>query len=333
MGGGTGPVFLRMRGVELQNVPQSSEGPTGLLFDIQAHSVHDGPGTRTTVFLNGCPFSCQWCCNPEGLSRKPLPMFREGRCEACGNCVAACPKGAITLGPTGKPVLDRTLCASCETCACVAACYHEGLVVSGKTYTVEQLIKIFQRDRAFWGTGGGVTFSGGEQLLQKEFMRALLRRCREIRVNTCVETTASLASDWFMEAASMLDWLFIDIKHMDTVEHKRMTGADNTLTLTNLKLLGASDLDCFVVVRIPVIPGFNDGEANIRATARFVKACGLEVIKLLPFHRLSESKWVQVGREYAFKDVPGTKLEDLDQPAAWVREEGLTCYTGWETPF
>lgn len=306
---------------------------SGLVFDIQAHSVHDGPGTRTTVFLNGCPLACEWCCNPEGLSRKPIHMHRESRCLGCGNCFRACPKGAISQGPDHKPVFDRVACATCETQDCVQACYHEALVLSGKTYTVEQLIEIFQRDRQFWGSGGGVTFSGGDPLLQRKFMLPLLRRCREIRVNTCIETTACMSSAWFMEAASLLDWIFVDIKTMDPAAHKRMTGTDNTLILKNIKLLADSDLDCFVVVRIPVISGFNDSEENIRATARFVRNCGLEVINLLPFHRLGESKWKQLGREYAFKDVPGMKLEELDSAAQWVREEGVTCYAGWETPF
>lgn len=317
----------------MYNVALADAGPTGLTFDIQAHSVHDGPGTRTTVFMNGCPFACKWCCNPEGLSRKPILMHRDVRCVGCGNCFRACPNGAITQGPDHKPVFDRSLCVTCEGHECVDACYHEGLVLSGETRTVEDLITIFQRDRQFWGSGGGVTFSGGEPLLQQDFMLPLLKRCREIRINTCVETTASLPSAWFMEAASLLDWIFVDIKTMDPEAHKRMTGSDNALTLKNIRLLAQSDLDCFVVVRIPVISGFNDSEENIRATARFVRDCGLEVINLLPFHRLGESKYLQLDREYAFKDMPGMRLDELDEPAAWVRDEGLTCYTGWETPF
>lgn len=317
----------------MYNETSTEAGPSGLAFDIQAHSVHDGPGTRTTVFLNGCPFACQWCCNPEGLSRKPVLMHRDIRCAACGNCLKACTKGAVTMDAGARPVFDRAVCADCESHECVEVCYHEGLVISGTSHTVEELVAIFQRDRQFWGSGGGVTFSGGEPLLQREFMLPLLRRCREIRINTCVETTASVPTAWFMEAASMLDWIFVDIKTMDPEAHKRMTGADNALTLKNIRLLAASDLDCFVVVRIPVIPGFNDSEKSIRATARFVRECGLEVINLLPFHRLSESKWKQLGREYVFKDVPGMTLDQLDAPAAWIRDEGLTCYTGWETPF
>ncbi|BDU75961.1 glycyl-radical enzyme activating protein [Mesoterricola sediminis] len=311
----------------------STEQPTGLIFDIQAHSVHDGPGTRTTVFLNGCPFSCEWCCNPEGLHRRPVVMHREQRCVHCGGCARACPRGAISLGADGLETFDRSLCADCATYDCVSACYHEGNVLSGKRYTVDQLMDIFRRDRQFWGRGGGVTFSGGEPLLQRDFMLPLLRRCREARIHTCVETTACLPTDYFMEAAALLDFLFIDIKNMDPVAHRARTRADNAQTLRNVKTLGASDLDCFVVIRIPVIPGWNDGEENIRKTARFVRECGLEVINLLPFHRLSESKWRQVGEPYAFADLPGLSREELAPHAQWVREEGITCYTGWETPF
>ena len=315
----------------IQTVDQSA--PTGLIFDIQAHSVHDGPGTRTTVFLNGCPLACEWCCNPEGLYRNPVVMHREQRCMHCGKCMEACPRGAISIGADGLETCDRSLCKDCTTHECVEYCYHEGNVLSGKRYTVDQLMAILQRDRSFWGSRGGVTFSGGEPLLQRNFMLPLLRRCREIRINACAETTANLPSDYFMEAVSMLSWVFIDIKNMDPAAHKAKTGVDNALTLKNIRLLGESDLDCFVVVRIPVIPGFNDSEANIRATARFVKGCGLEVINLLPFHRLGESKWRQVGRVYPYKDVEGMNKEDLEPHAQWVRDEGLTCYTGWETPF
>lgn len=307
--------------------------PTGLIFDIQAHSVHDGPGTRTTVFLNGCPLTCTWCCNPEGWFKHPVMMHREARCVRCGNCVAACPSGAATFDSEGMVHFDRTVCDVCPDPLCIKDCYHEGLVLSGKSYTVDELERIFQRDRHFWGKGGGVSFSGGEPLLQKEFMLALLQRCRELRIHTCVETTACVEGDYFMKAAGLLNWIFVDLKHMDTAEHKRLTGVGNELIHSNLRRLAESDLDCFVVVRIPLIPGYNDSEENLRDTARFVRELGLEVINILPFHRLGESKWRQVGKEYTFAETKSLERHELEDFVRWIKEEGINCYSGWETPF
>lgn len=314
-------------------LPELQDRLTGLVFDIQAHSVHDGPGTRTTVFLNGCPLSCEWCCNPEGLHRQPVLLHREVRCIGCGQCVQACGQGAVTLGPAGLPVFDRARCAVCAAPVCVEQCYHEGLALSGKRYGVEQLVALLQRDRPYWGSRGGVTFSGGEPLYQKDFILALLGRCRELGIHVCLETTACVAPDHFMAAAALADWLFVDLKHLDPEAHRRRTGSDNRLILENLQRFGASDLASFGVVRIPVIPHWNDSEANLRASARFVRGCGLEVINLLPFHRLGESKWRQLGRDYPFAQQPGVGLGELAQAAQWIREEGLVCYVGWETPF
>jgi glycyl-radical enzyme activating protein len=199
--------------------------------------------------------------------------------------------------------------------------------------TVDQLAALLRRDRPFWGGRGGVTFSGGEPLLQRDFMGPMLRRCREMGIHACAETTASLDPAWFMEAAALLDWIFVDIKHMDPGRHREGTGASNRLVLENLRRLGASELDCFVVVRVPVVPGFNDSEENLRATARFVRECGLEVVNLLPFHRLGESKWRQAGLAYPYGDQRSLEREELARAAQWVREEGATCYLGWETPF
>ena len=162
----------------------------GLVFDVQGHSVHDGPGTRTTVFLNGCPLSCVWCCNPEGLFTKPVVVRREIKCKHCGRCVEACPHHAISVDAAGVATFDRTFCDVCTTHECVANCYHEALEVSGKWMTVDDLMAVFKRDRQFWGSRGGVTFSGGEPLFQRDFILPLLRHCREARIHVCIETTA-----------------------------------------------------------------------------------------------------------------------------------------------
>ena len=309
--------------------PESS----GLVFDIQAHSVHDGPGTRTTVFLNGCPLACAWCCNPEGLQRQPVMMHRDARCVRCGMCIETCPEGAASRGPDGSICFDREVCNTCTSLACISTCYHEGMVSSGKAYTQDQLFSIFQRDRQFWGQRGGVTFSGGEPLMQRDFILPLIKRCKESRIHTCIETTGCVPSDYFMEVASLVDWIFVDIKHMDPVAHKSLTGVDNQLILKNIEALAASDANCFVVVRIPVIPDYNDSEKNMRATAQFVRRTGLEVINILPFHRLGESKYRQLGRAYEFGGRRSLERDELKGHAEWIRDEGLCCYIGWETPF
>lgn len=305
----------------------------GLVFDVQGHSVHDGPGTRTTVFLAGCPLECVWCCNPEGLFTKPVVVRREPKCKRCGRCVDACPKHAITVDDAGRTVFDRSLCDACTTHECVESCYHEALEVSGKWMSVDELMRVFARDRQFWGSRGGVTFSGGEPLRQREFILELLERCSEARLHTCIETTACVAPGFFREALAHVDWMFVDVKHMDAERHRELTGVSNERILANIRDVAGSDWPGFMVVRIPVIPGCNDSGENVRATARFVRECGLEVINLLPFHRLGESKYRQLGRKYAFQETEGVPVEALDPLKRVVESEGLTCYTGWRTPF
>lgn len=317
----------------MAEMASGNEGPKGLVFDVQGHSVHDGPGTRTTVFMAGCPLHCVWCCNPEGLFRKPILMHRETKCKHCGRCAASCPQGAITYDEKGCGVFDRKLCDACRTFDCVDACYNEALTVSGKLYSVDDLMKIFERDRQFWGSRGGATFSGGEPLLQKDFMLPLLAECKRRFIHVCVETTACLPPSYFKEAMKYIDWMFVDIKQMDPEAHRALTGVDNRTTLQNIKELGASDWPGFIVIRVPVIPGRNDSDENIRATAKFVRECGLEVINLLPFHRLGESKYRQVGREYEFADQVALTEEDLAGKKRLVEEEGLVCYVGHNTPF
>lgn len=311
----------------------TTEQPKGLIFDIQAHSVHDGPGARTTVFLSGCPLDCVWCCNPEGLYHKPVLRHFEKLCKQCGRCAAACPKGAITYDEDGCGVFDRAKCDVCDTHDCIQACFHEGLGISGKYYTVDDLMKIFARDRQFWGATGGVTFSGGEPLLQKNFIKPVLRKCKETFIHTCIETTSYLPTSYYLDVLKDVDWLFTDIKHMNPQKHKELTGVDNSLILENIRQMASSDLDLFPVIRMPVVPGCNDDDENIRATARFMKEVGLEVLNLLPFHRLGESKYRQLGRTYRFADRPALTEQQLEGKKRIVEEEGVTCYIGHQTPF
>jgi pyruvate formate lyase activating enzyme len=306
--------------------------PTGLIFDVQGHSVHDGPGTRTTVFLNGCPLHCVWCSNPEGLFHSPVMMHRSSQCQCCGNCIETCPVGAPSV-QDGVLVFDRTKCDGCTTHECLDTCYHEGLVVSGERFTVDELMRILQRDRQFWGANGGVTFSGGEPLMQKDFILAMLKACKEHYMHTCIETTSCIETEFYLKATRSVDWIFTDLKHMDSASHKRLTGVGNELIHKNIRLLAQSDWNGALIPRMPVIPGANDSDENIEATVAFIRDIGLDVVNFLPFHRLGESKYRQLGRTYAYAEQTAPTDEQMNHFKDIAESYGLFCFLGWNTPF
>lgn len=308
----------------------------GLIFDIQGYSVHDGPGCRTLVFLSGCPLRCSWCSNPEGYSSRPRMMFRETKCVPNNyRCAAACPNAAVKVDPGKKlpPEFDRTVCARCETLDCVRACLKEALKIAGRTFTVEALMKILQRDQGYWGEGGGVTFTGGEPLQQPEFLLAVLKACRSHYIHTAVETSAYAKTETLLEVQKLIDWMFIDIKHMDAAAHERETGVSNELILKNIEAAAAALWNGRLVIRVPVIPGFNDGEENLAATVGFMKKNRLEEVNLLPFHRLGSSKYGQLGLEYAYAGREAPSGEAMAKAAGFFEAAGLRCSFGSQTPF
>ncbi|MGE5553647.1 MAG: 4-hydroxyphenylacetate decarboxylase activase [Betaproteobacteria bacterium] len=312
--------------------------PRGLVFDIQGYSVHDGPGCRTLVFLSGCPLRCQWCANPEGLERRPALLFRAAKCRRkvydCSRCVQACPKGAIApAGPEALLTIDREACWSCETFECTKACAHEALAAAGRWLSVSELMRIINRDRQYWGDTGGVTFTGGEPLLQREFILAMLKRCHEAYVQTAVETSACVETEHFLEAMQHVDWAFADLKHMDLRRHQEKTGVTNGLILHNIRALAESGWPGRLILRIPIIEGFNDTEENLAATADFMERLGRFEVNILPFHRMGDSKWTQLGKEYPYRDQPPTADERMRQIQQFFLDRGLACYVGSYTPF
>ena len=268
---------------------------TGRLYDIQGFSVQDGPGVRTTAFLKGCPLRCPWCHSPESQEFYPQLSWIGLRCqgiELCqSRCMKACPKGAIELGDIREdPVkgekiqmihVKRDICDNCGKCADV--CYPAALYMCGKDYTVDELVRRLLQDKSFYETsGGGVTISGGEALSQPEFTLAVLKRLKEEGIHTALDTTGYASWATVEKVLPYVDLFLYDLKHMDSEKHKAVIGVPNEPILDNAKRLAAAGAK--LQVRIPVIPMFNNDEANIRKTAEFCKSLGDAVVsvQLLP---------------------------------------------------
>lgn len=271
----------------------------GTVFNIQKYSVHDGPGIRTVVFMKGCPLSCKWCSNPESQALKPELAYNEGRCltlSKCVRCLEVCTRGAITRKDDDTLAIDRNLCEDCLL-ECAHACPSKGLIVYGEKKTVDEVLHTVEQDAMFYSrSGGGMTISGGEPLLQKEFALALLREAKVRRIKSAIETCGCVPWDTFEQAIPLLNTMLFDLKHMDTVKHKEMTGVGNELIHENLKRIMTEFPHLPILVRTPVIPGFNDNEENTRATAEFIAPYPNVSYEMLPYHRLGTQKYTFLGR-------------------------------------
>ena len=277
-----------------------------MVFNIQKYSVHDGPGIRTIVFLKGCALSCRWCSNPESQRREPELAFNAGRClgvSKCGHCIVACPYGSITLGDDDRLNINRNHCAACHM-PCAAACPAQGLLVYGKERTVDDVLNVVEQDMAFYArSGGGLTLSGGEPLLQGEFALALLREARARRIKTAVETCGMVSSETIRAAAEYLNYVLFDIKHMDSATHEAQTGLPNTRILENFRILAEGFPDLPILARTPVIPGFNDSEETVAAIANFLKPFERVEYEMLPYHRLGTQKYQFLDRPVPMGEV------------------------------
>ena len=268
---------------------------TGRIFDIKRFALHDGPGIRTTVFLKGCPLSCGWCHNPEGISRERELMLRPGRCVRCYACLAACPAGALTKGPAGDIAVDRSKCDRCGLC--VETCLSEALEIVGRDISVPELLAEVEKDRVFYEqSGGGVTFSGGEPLLQPEFLAEALSALRARGLRTAVDTSGFAPSAVLERIASLTDLVLYDLKVLDGTKHLETTGVENTLILENLRRLASGPAS--VWIRIPFIPGVNNDQGAVERTVDFLASLNsIKRVHLLPYHRGGDAKGGRVGRE------------------------------------
>jgi len=293
---------------------------TGLVLDVRRFSIHDGPGIRTTVFLKGCALSCRWCHNPESQSRGAEALVRLGRCIRCGACVEACEHGAVSW-EEGGPVTDRADCAACGACA--AVCYAEAREIAGREMTVGEVLAEVERDLPFYlESGGGVTLSGGEPLLQPEFAAALLRAAKGRGIHTALDTCGHAPWEVLDRLRDAVDLFLYDLKLMDDERHRRFTGVPVAAILDNLRALSAAGHA--IVLRVPVIPGVNDDDANLDALADCASGLPhLAGVDLLPYHHIGMEKYARLDRSYALPDTRPPSLERMDAVADRLAGRGL----------
>ncbi len=301
---------------------------TAPVFNIQTYSIHDGPGIRVTVFVKGCPLRCIWCANPESNEAKSQLMTYATKCTGCGRCIPVCPKNAISISMEDKPhaVTDRNLCVNCGEC--IDICPAEAREISGKETTVEEVIKKVLKDKIFMdASGGGMTVSGGEPLMHAEFVSCLLYAAKKEGLHTAIETCSFGSREAVDKVYEWIDLALLDVKHMDSEQHKKLTGVPNEVILDNIRYIH-NELKKPVIIRVPTIPGCNDSEENIAATARFAKELGDDVsVNLLPYHRLGESKNQSLGKEMNMSiDVPTD--EHMQQLLSIVESYGVQCKIG-----
>ncbi len=284
-----------------------------LVTNIQRFSTSDGPGIRTTVFVKGCALRCKWCHNPECIYPRIEFTFNEPKCQRCGLCAAICPQGAITPpGPNGEPpTRDRSKCDYCMKC--VEACPYGGLQQSGEFLSVDDVMKEVKSDWMFYmNSGGGVTISGGDPIFYPEFTLELLKRCRDVGIHTALDTTAYAKWENMEELLKYTSLVLLDIKHMDSEKHKEATGVPNELILENaLKI--AKETKAEIIIRVPVIPDYNDSDENIEETAKFARSLGPSVIRcdVLPFHNFCSVKYERFDKVFPMADVPALTEDDV----------------------
>ena len=295
----------------------------GTVLDIKRYAIHDGPGIRTTVFLKGCRLSCKWCHNPESQRERPEILYYVDRCTLCGACVSACEHGAI--GVMGdRLTLDQSLCVGCG--ACVRVCPNGARELAGRAMSVEQVVSEVVKDTLFYEeSGGGVTLSGGEPLMQAEFTRDIAVRCHELDIHTALDTSGYAPEKELMKVAGTIDLFLYDIKVVDDAIHRAYTGVSNRGILRNLRML--DEMRKRIWIRFPLVPGVNDDEQSLSDLIDLIGSLrAVEAVQVLPYHRAGEGKYRRLGREYAFL---GTEEPSGEDAAAYLaKETGLPVRIG-----
>ena len=306
----------RRAGTVPRRLLRDTEMIKGLVFNIQRFSLHDGPGIRTAVFMKGCPLRCRWCHNPEGLRSIPELEYNPAKCIGCGRCSVCLEECHVT--ENGVHMFDRTNCVRCF--ACVDACPAGALLQAGREYTVEEVMKTVESDRAYYeNSGGGMTLSGGEPLLQPEFSGALLEAAKERGFNTAMETSGYAPADVIKEISPLVDVFLYDVKLTNEDDHIKYTGVGRDLILSNLRMLNEEGRQ--IVLRCPIIPGVNDVDRHFDAIAELANELDSVVrVDLEPYHDLGAVKYAKFGREAVFSADPPSK-DRMEEIREYVQQK------------
>ncbi|MDD5703404.1 MAG: glycyl-radical enzyme activating protein [Dehalococcoidales bacterium] len=295
----------------------------GIVFNIQRYSIQDGPGIRTTVFLKGCPLRCLWCSNPESQNVMPEVVHRDTLCNSCGRCLEVCREKAISI--KDKTVsIDRKLCNNCGQC--LEVCTPGALNIYGKTMSVREVFEQVRKDTDFYSSsGGGVTVSGGEPLSQPDFVAALFKLCQDRGIDTCIETSGCASEGALEKVLPLTSLVLYDIKLSDRDAHKKWTGQPNSEILRNLGLVVASGVP--VIIRIPLIPGINDTEGELRKIAQIAvdNLKSPRKVNILPYHRFGMGKYQMLDRKYHLAELTTQKDPEISKMKELLESYDLEC--------
>ena len=275
--------------------------------NIERFATRDGPGIRTTVFLKGCPLHCPWCANPETWQKEPVLMHMENKCVHCRICESVCPQHAISF----EEQMIRIRRESCDHCGqCAEACLNSALSINGTYMENEAVLKEVLKDLDYYReSGGGVTFSGGEPLFQKEAAVSLIRQAKESGLHVAIETTGVCEPSLLQQAEPYIDLFLFDIKHVNAEKLSAVTGAPFEIVQKNFEYL-CEKRGGDVIARVPVIPGFNREDLDEILT--FIKAHPVRAVNLLPFHNLGKTKWHQLQKDYAYEEASSLSAKELE---------------------
>lgn len=298
----------------------------GIIFDIKRYAVHDGPGIRTTVFFKGCPLQCQWCHNPEGVEPHPEILFNQSRCAIdCRVCVSVCPRGALSkIGTT--VYIDQDKCDLCGQC--VDACVYEAVLMAGEKKRADDVLEMVEKDRIFYDeSDGGLTLSGGEPLMQMDFLEGILDAAKSQNIHVTLDTSGYAPLGDLMRIWDKVDLFLYDLKMMDDQKHIKYTGVSNSLVLANLKELASAKKN--MDIRIPLISGVNDDQGNIEETAEYLMDLGnVKDVSLLPYHKGGCEKSIRLRKGGVLKNFKPPSKERIQEIGEFLSRAGFTVRVG-----